>query len=89
MTAAQQLREEGYAEGIQQGIQQGMQQGMQQGLIEGEQKLLVKQMEWRFGILAKQENDAITACANRDCIEAASRAILEGKSKDEVLAELR
>jgi predicted transposase/invertase (TIGR01784 family) len=81
MTAAQKLREEGFA--------QGMQQGMQQGLLEGEQKLLIKQMEWRFGSLSKQENDIIRACSNRDLIEAASRAILEGKSKDEVLASLR
>ncbi len=81
MTAAQKLREEGFA--------QGMQQGMQQGLLEGEQKLLIKQMEWRFGSLSKQENDTIRACSNRDLIEAASRAILEGKSKEEVLAPLR
>ncbi len=73
MTAAQKLREEGFA----------------QGLLEGEQKLLIKQMEWRFGSLSKQENDAIRACSNRDLIEAASRAILEGKSKEEVLTQLR
>ncbi|WP_245826903.1 hypothetical protein [Leptonema illini] len=77
MTAAQKLREEGFA------------QGMQQGLLKGEQKLLIKLMEWRFGSLLKQDNDAIRACSNRDLIEAASRAILEGKSKDEVLAQLR
>ncbi len=77
MTAAQKLREEGFA------------QGMQQGLLEGEQKLLIKQMEWRFGSLSKQENDTISACSNRDRIEAASRAFAEGKSKEEVLAALR
>lgn len=76
MTAAQKLREEGFA------------QGMQQGLLEGEQKLLIKQMEWRFGSLSKQENDIILACSNRDRIEAASRAFVEGKSKEEVLAAL-
>ena len=73
MTAAQKLREEGFA----------------QGLLQGEQQLLIKQMEWRFGTLSKQENDTISACSNRDLIEAASRAFVEGKSKDDVLAALR
>jgi len=48
MGHAQLLRDEG----IQQGVQQGMQQGMEQGMQQGEVKLLLRQIDRKFGLVA-------------------------------------
>ena len=76
MTTAEELRKE------------GMEQGLKQGLIKGEQDILIKQIEWRFGNLSSQEKDHIYSCKNLLKLEGAIRAFAENKSKEDVLKEI-
>ena len=45
----QQGRQEGHREGRQEGRREGRQEGLQQGLQEGEARLLLRQLQKRFG----------------------------------------
>jgi len=58
-------------------------------VLESAQALLLKQLERKFRALTKQEQETIQSCHDQARFEAASLALIDGKSKDEVLAELR
>ena len=54
----------------------------------GAQELLIKQLERRFGPFTENERDIVFNCKNREQLESASIALIESRTKEEVLAEL-
>lgn len=70
-------------------IKQGLEQGREQGLLKGEQELLCKQLEWKFGGLTGEDKTLISACMNGELLNNAARALVEGKSKAEILECLK
>ena len=59
-------------------------QGKQEGEIKGKQDLLIKQLRRKFGLSSSDEN-TIRSVTDESKLDAAAEAVLDAKSKDEVL----
>ena len=70
-------------EGMQQGIQQGMQQGMQRGMQRGEARILLRQMQTKFGQVPVQARHRIEEADAETLLEWSDR-LLAASSLDEV-----
>jgi len=68
-------------------IKQGKQQGKQEGEIKGKQDVLIKQLRRKFG-LSSSEEKMIRSVTDEAKLDAAAEAVLDAKSKDEVLKML-
>ena len=68
-------------------IKQGKQQGKQEGEIKGKQDVLIKQLRRKFG-LSSSEEKIIRSVTDESKLDAAAEAVLDAKSKDEVLKVL-
>ncbi|WP_303883982.1 Rpn family recombination-promoting nuclease/putative transposase, partial [Acetomicrobium mobile] len=68
-------------------IKQGKQQGKQEGEIKGKQDVLIKQLRRKFG-LSSSEEKMIRSVTDESKLDAAAEAVLDAKSKDEVLKVL-
>lgn len=67
-------------------IEQGVQQGLQQGKVEGERKLLLRQLRQRFGDELEPETVQRIATATAAEIEAWGLRVLSATTLDDVLA---
>jgi len=65
-------------------IKQGEERGEIKGAIKGKQELLVKQLRRKFNLTSKEEK-TICSVTDESKLDAAAEAILDAKSKDEVL----
>jgi hypothetical protein len=65
-------------------IKQGEERGEIKGAIKGKQELLVKQLRRKFNLTSKEEK-MIRSVTDESKLDAAAEAILDAKSKDEVL----
>jgi predicted transposase/invertase (TIGR01784 family) len=65
-------------------IKQGEERGEIKGAIKGKQELLVKQLRRKFNLTSKEEK-TIRSVTDESKLDAAAEAILDAKSKDEVL----
>lgn len=74
----------GLEQGREQGLEQGLEQGREQGLKLGEQKLLRRQIEKRFGPLPEWA-DAHLACLSIHEIEALGERIFDVPSIESLL----
>ena len=68
-------------------IEQGKLEGERKGTIKGKQELLVKQLRRKFNLTPKEEK-MIRSVTDEAKLDAAAEAILDAKSKDEVLKVL-
>ena len=68
-------------------IKRGKQQGKQEGEIKGKQDVLIKQLRRKFG-LSSSEEKIIRSVTDESKLDAAAEAVLDAKSKDEVLKVL-
>lgn len=59
-------------------------QGKKEGKIEGKQELLINFLRRRFNITSKEEK-MIRSVTDESKLDAAAEAVLDAKSKDEVL----
>ena len=99
MNAYDELIHRGYVKGLEEGRKQSnsaydelIERGRVIGLEEGRKEvhsLLFKQLERRFADLSLEERKTIESCTDQNKLEAASLAFADGKSKAEILAELR
>ena len=78
--------ERGLEEGREQGREQGLQQGLQQGLRTGEARLLLRQIEQRFGQPAPEQRARIEAADSEQLLRWGERVFAAG-SLEEVLAD--
>jgi hypothetical protein len=62
-------------------------QGKQEGEIKGKQDLLIKQLRRKFGLSSSDEK-TIRSVTDEVKLDAAAEAVLDAKSKDEVLKVL-
>nr|VFJ92706.1 MAG: conserved hypothetical protein (putative transposase or invertase) [Candidatus Kentron sp. LFY] len=67
-------------------LQEGMQQGRREGLLEGEAKLLLSQLSYRFQPLPNEISERIHG-AKPNAIETWAKRVLDAKSLDEVFSE--
>jgi len=65
-------------------IKQGEKRGEEKGKIEGKQELLIKFLRRKFNITPKEEK-MIRSVTDESKLDAAAEAVLDAKSKDEVL----
>ncbi len=65
-------------------IKQGKKEGKIEGKIEGKQELLINFLRRRFNITSKEEK-MIRSVTDESKLDAAAEAVLDAKSKDEVL----
>jgi len=65
-------------------IKQGEKRGEEKGKIEGKQELLIKFLRRKFNITPKEEK-MIRSVTEESKLDAAAEAVLDAKSKDEVL----
>ncbi|AFM21790.1 hypothetical protein Anamo_1170 [Acetomicrobium mobile DSM 13181] len=65
-------------------IKQGEKMGEEKGKIEGKQELLIKSLRRKFNITPKEEK-TIRSVTDEVKLDAAAEAVLDAKSKDEVL----
>jgi len=68
-------------------IKQGEKRGEEKGKIEGKQELLIKFLRRKFNITPKEEK-MIRSVTDESKLDAAAEAVLDAKSKDEVLKVL-
>jgi hypothetical protein len=68
-------------------IKQGKREGEIKGAIKGKQDLLIKQLRRKFG-LSSSEEKMIRSVTDEAKLDAAAEAVLDAKSKDEVLKML-
>lgn len=68
---------------IEQGLQQGLQQGLRQGMQQGEARILIRQLQRRFGELPEALRQRIEA-ADADTLLAWSERVLTARSLEEV-----
>lgn len=68
-------------------IKQGEERGEIKGAIKGKQELLVKQLRRKFNLTSKEEK-TIRSVTDESKLDAAAEAILDAKSKEEVLKVL-
>ncbi|MBT8421055.1 MAG: Rpn family recombination-promoting nuclease/putative transposase [Gammaproteobacteria bacterium] len=71
---------------LQEGVQQGVQQGHQEGLLQGEAKLLLRQLSRRFQPLPDEISRRVYT-ASPNAIEIWADRVLDAKSLDEVFLE--
>ena len=71
-------------EGIEQGIIQGIEQGIEQGRLQGERRVIVRQLERRFGKLTSNIMALIEALTNQE-LERLSEAIWDFKTSEDLL----
>ena len=83
MTLAERFQEIGREQGITQGIERGITQGMQQGVIEGERKVLLRQLEQKFGEVPTQYLKRIEN-ADANALLKLSIILIEAKSPEEI-----
>ena len=69
-------------------IKQGKKEGKVEGKIEGKQELLIKFLRRKFNITPKEEK-MIRSVTDESKLDAAAEAVLDAKSKDEVLKILQ
>ncbi len=69
-------------------IKQGEERGEEKGKIEGKQELLIKFLRRKFNITPKEEK-MIRSVTDESKLDAAAEAVLDAKSKDEVLKILQ
>ena len=69
-------------------IKQGEERGKIEGTIKGKQDLLIKQLRRKFGLSSSDEK-AIRSVTDESKLDAAAEAVLDAKSKDEVLKILQ
>jgi len=72
---------------IKQGEEKGKLEGERKGAIKGKQELLVKQLRRKFN-LTHGEEEMIRSVTDEAKLDAAAEAILDAKSKEEVLKVL-
>ena len=65
-------------------IKQGEERGKIEGTIKGKQDLLIKQLRRKFGLPSSDEK-MIRSVTEESKLDAAAEAVLDAKSKDEVL----
>jgi predicted transposase YdaD len=70
-------------QGMQQGVQQGMQQGVQQGMQQGESKILIRQIQKRFGSLPTWAKEKIEQATEAQ-IEHWAENILDAPTLEDV-----
>ena len=72
---------------IKQGEERGEKRGERKGTIKGKQELLIKLLRRKFGSSSVSSSDEkkIRSVTDEAKLEAAAEAILDAKSKDEVL----
>jgi hypothetical protein len=63
----QQGIQQGIQEGIQKGLQEGIQEGIQKGLQEGEARILLRQLQLKFGPLGSEVEERVRS-ADADCL---------------------
>jgi len=71
-------------QGEERGEKRGEKRGERKGAIKGKQELLVKQLRRKFNLTSKEEK-TIRSVTDESKLDAAAEAILDAKSKDEVL----
>ncbi|NEN99199.1 MAG: Rpn family recombination-promoting nuclease/putative transposase [Moorea sp. SIO3I7] len=71
-------------EGIEQGIIQGIEQGIIQGRVQGERRVIVRQLERRFGQLSSNAIALIEALTNQE-LERLSEAIWDFQTREDLL----
>ncbi|NEO78228.1 Rpn family recombination-promoting nuclease/putative transposase [Moorena sp. SIO4G3] len=76
--------EQGIIQGIEQGIIQGIEQGIMQGRVQGERRVIVRQLERRFGKLTSNIMALIEALTNQE-LERLSEAIWDFKTSKDLL----
>jgi predicted transposase/invertase (TIGR01784 family) len=79
-------REEGLAEGLELGREEGLAEGQEKGLLAGEQAMLIRLLEKRFGPLDKAQRERIQSATSAE-IDAWSDRLLEESSIERVLGE--
>ena len=77
-----------YDELIERGRAIGLKEGREETMLEVTQRMLIRQIEHRFGSLSAAELSRVTSCTDQTKLDAASLVFADGKSKDEVLAAL-
>lgn len=85
VTPGQRLIEQGIEKGVRQGLQQGLQQGRQLGEVDGERKLLLRQLHQRFGDELDPETERRIATAAAAEIETWALRVLSATTLNEVL----
>ncbi|MFM8331269.1 MAG: Rpn family recombination-promoting nuclease/putative transposase [Candidatus Methylumidiphilus sp.] len=80
----QQWKQEGRREGIQEGRREGRQEGRQEGLQQGEARILLRQMELKFGPLPKPVADQVLS-ADADTLLSWSERVLTAAALEDVL----
>lgn len=76
--------EQGIERGIEQGIEQGIERGIEQGLLEGEQRMLLRMLETRFGSLPVNSVKFIRSLTDSNKIEELFQKGLKGDSLEDV-----
>ena len=71
-------------EGIEQGIIQGIEQGIMQGRVQGEKRVILRQLERRFGKLTSNIMALIEALTNQE-LERFSEAIWDFQTSEDLL----
>lgn len=82
----QQGIEKGWREGRQEGRQEGLQEGLQKGKLEGEMDLLLRLLEWRFGVVSETINARVKQ-ADSPTLQLWSKRILTAQTIEEVFAD--
>jgi Putative transposase, YhgA-like len=80
-----QWRAEGLQQGLQQGMQQGLQQGMSTGMLQGQSKVLQRQLTARFGPLPEWALARLRDAGEAE-LENWSLQVLSGPGLNEILA---
>jgi predicted transposase/invertase (TIGR01784 family) len=70
-------------QGLQQGFQQGIEQGIEQGTLEGECKLLIRQLTKKFGVLSEMYVARIKQ-ADQDTLLQWGERVLEAKTLEKI-----
>ncbi|NEO16790.1 MULTISPECIES: Rpn family recombination-promoting nuclease/putative transposase [Moorena] len=76
--------EQGIIQGIEQGIIQGIEQGIIQGRVQGEKRVILRQLERRFGKLSSNIMALIEALTNQD-LDRLSEAIWDFQTREDLL----
>lgn len=70
---------------IEQGRLKGEREAKRKGFIEGMQDILIIMIRHKFGVSPQEEEEMIRSVTDEVKLDAAAEAILDAKSKDEVL----
>ena len=84
---AERLIKQGEERGEKRGEERGEERGERKGTVKGKQELLIKQLRRKFNLTSKEEK-IIRSVTDESKLDAAAEAILDAKSKDEVLNTL-